>query len=87
MIFRISALAAAVILAAVSAHAEPVKAFQTEAAAKRHCPKDEVVYGENKSGGIYHLKGSRYYGHLKDGKYVCRREADAGGWRAATNNQ
>ena len=70
-----------------SALAAPIPAFPTEAAAQAHCPNDQVVYGENKSGGVYHLKGTRYYGHLKDGVYVCRKEADDGGWRPAANNQ
>ena len=67
--------------------AAPIPGFDTEAAAQRHCPNDVVVYGENKSGGVYHLKGTRYYGHLKDGAFVCKKEADDGGWRPAANNQ
>jgi hypothetical protein len=77
----------AVAFAASSASADPIPAFSTEAAAQKHCPKDQVVYGENKSGGVYHFKGNRYYGNLKNGTYVCRSEADAGGWRPAANNQ
>jgi len=83
-------LCAATLITFVSmslAQADPIPAFNTEAAAKKHCPGDQVVYGENKSGGVYHLKGTRYYGHLKEGVYVCRKEADDGGWRPAANNQ
>lgn len=81
----VAAVIAALTLA--SARAAPIAAYSTEKAAQKHCPGDEVVYGENKSDGVYHLKGERYYGHLKSGKYVCRKEADAGGWRASKNNQ
>ena len=60
--------------------------FDTEAAAQRHCPKDEVVW-LNTASGVYHEKGMRWYGNTKHGAYVCRREADAAGDRDTRNGQ
>lgn len=72
---------------ATAAYAAGIPAFPTPQEAQQHCPQDVVVYGENKSGGVYHLPGSRFYGHLKNGMFMCKAEADAGGWHAAANNQ
>lgn len=60
--------------------------FSTEAAAQKHCPKDEVVW-LNTASGIYHEKGMRWYGNTKHGAYVCRKEADAAGDRDTRNGQ
>jgi len=60
--------------------------FVTEAAAQKHCPKDEVVW-LNTSSGVYHEKGMRWYGNTKHGAYVCRKEADAAGDRDTRNGQ
>jgi hypothetical protein len=60
--------------------------FPTEAAAQRHCPRDEVVW-LNVPSGIYHEKGMRWYGRTKYGAYVCRKEADAAGDRDTRNGQ
>src|SRR5260370_35401444 len=54
--------------------------FDTEVAAQRHCPSDVVVWLNTKT-GIYHEKGMRWYGRTKEGAYVCRREANAAGYR------
>lgn len=60
--------------------------FDTESAAQKHCPRDEVVW-LNIPSGIYHEKGMRWYGRTKHGTYVCRREADAAGDRDTRNGQ
>ena len=60
--------------------------FQTESAAQAHCPSDEVVW-LNADSGIYHEKGMRWYGHTRYGSYVCRKEADAAGYRDTRNAQ
>jgi hypothetical protein len=60
--------------------------FATESAAQAHCPKDEVVW-LNTPSGIYHEKGTRWYGRTKHGAYVCRNEADAAGDRNTRNGQ
>ena len=60
--------------------------FATEAAAQAHCPKDVVVW-LNLPSGIYHEKGMRWYGKTKHGAYVCKKEADAAGYRDTRNGQ
>ena len=60
--------------------------FQSESAAQRHCPSDEVVW-LNTNSGIYHERGMRWYGNTKAGAYVCRREANAAGDRDTRNGQ
>ena len=58
--------------------------FATESQAQAHCPSDEVVW-LNLPSGIYHIRGSRWYGATKSGAYVCRAEADKAGYRASKN--
>lgn len=53
--------------------------FTTESKAHQHCPKDAVVYSTGHD-GVYFLKGDPQYGHIKNAWYVCRKEADRGGW-------
>ena len=60
--------------------------FATEDAAQKHCLHDTVVW-LNTSSGIYHLKGERWYGRTKHGAYVCKKEADAAGYRETENGQ
>lgn len=64
----------------------PVAMFPTEAAAQKHCPKDEVVW-LNIPTGVYHEKGMRWYARTKRGAYVCRKEADVAGDRDTRNGQ
>ena len=69
------------------ANAAPtVHAYKVEANAQKHCPNDTIVYGAP-ANRIYHMKGARYYGNMKDGRFVCQGEADAGGWHMAPNGQ
>lgn len=63
-----------------------VPTFDTEAAAQAHCPADQVVWLNTRT-GIYHEKGMRWYGRTKHGAYVCRKEADAAGYRDTRNGQ
>jgi hypothetical protein len=60
--------------------------FTTEREAQRHCP-DETVVWLNLPTGVYHLKGTRWYGNTKHGVYVCEKEADQAGDRASKNGQ
>ena len=60
--------------------------FDTEEAAQKHCPADTVVW-LNTNSGVYHLKGERWYGRTKYGAYVCKKEADAAGYRETRNGQ
>ena len=70
---------AALALGATTAHAAGIKEYKTEAAARKHCPRDEIVYGTRKD-RTYHRKDWEKYGKVKGGRYVCVGEADKGGW-------
>ena len=63
-----------------------VAMFDSEAAAQRHCPSDQVVWLNTRT-GIYHEKGMRWYGRTREGAYVCRKDADAAGYRDTRNGQ
>lgn len=82
----LGAATAAVVLVAANAQAASVKGYKTEAGAQKHCPTDTVVWA-NTSSAVYHMKGTRWYGKTKDGRYVCLGEASGAGWHQATNNQ
>src|SRR5690242_18156117 len=69
----------ALAFATAGANAAGMKEFKTEAAARKHCPRDEVVYGTHKE-RTYHRKDSEIYGHVKGGRYVCAAEAEKHGW-------
>lgn len=87
---RAMALIIAAAAAAAGAGSGPASAaikhtvhrYGTEAKAQKHCPKDAVVYGLRKD-GRYYEKGDGHYGHIKNAVYVCRHEADRGGWHPA----
>jgi len=64
----------------------PAGEYNTEAEAKSHCPSDLVVWTNTKS-RIYHFTGTRDYGHTKEGAYMCRKDADSAGFRAAKNEK
>jgi hypothetical protein len=84
------ALAAALsaIVGTTAADAAPIKAYKTEAGAQKHCPGDEIVWANSASTvGAFHLRGSKYFEATKSGAFVCRAEAEAGGWHAAANGQ
>jgi hypothetical protein len=77
----ILALAIAVAAVSGSAFARELKEFPTEEKAQKHCPKDTVVWSEFRGGGYFHAKGSPRYGKGEDGGYLCRKEAEAEGWK------
>jgi hypothetical protein len=60
--------------------------YTTELAARARCPSDTVVWANTPS-RIYHLSGTRYYGHTRKGAYMCETDARAAGYRAAKNRQ
>jgi hypothetical protein len=66
-------------LATAAPAAARVHRFKTEAAAQKHCPKDEIVWGSSR--GTYYPKESSLYGKSRGGAYVCAREAYGAGWR------
>ena len=65
---------------------QQIAMFDTEQAAQAHCPSDTVVW-LNTNSGIYHEKGMRWYGRTRHGAYVCKKEADAAGYRDTRNGQ
>jgi hypothetical protein len=66
--------------------ATPTGEFKEEADAKKHCPSDVVVWA-NTSSKIYHYAGASDYGKTKQGAYMCQKESDSGGFRAARDEK
>lgn len=58
--------------------------FQTEQAAKKHCPSDVVVW-LNLHTGRYHYKGQKWYSQTKMGAFVCKQEVLNEGDRVTRN--
>lgn len=50
------------------------------------CPGDQVVWVNTRS-HIYHFPGQTWFGHTKEGKYLCRHAADQEGDRPTHNGQ
>jgi hypothetical protein len=53
---------------------------------QRNCPSDMVVW-VNPETKVYHFSGSRFFGHTKQGSYMCRAESERAGFRAAKNEK
>jgi hypothetical protein len=49
--------------------------FKTEADAKSHCPTGTVVW-MNLGSHVYHMSGTKDYGHTKRGAFMCQDDAD-----------
>lgn len=60
--------------------------FDTEAAARQHCPQDIVVW-LNTDSGVFHFPGERWYGRTDQGGYICEQDALNDGDRATRNGQ
>jgi hypothetical protein len=60
--------------------------FTSEAQAKTHCPGDTVVW-VNLQSHIYHFQNSRNFGKTKSGAFMCEKDADSAGNRAAKNEK
>lgn len=58
--------------------------YTMQKTAQQHCPNDEVVWLNTKT-GIWHVQGARWYGATKQGAYVCKKEAAAAGDRESLN--
>lgn len=43
------------------------------------CPANDPVVWLNTDSNVFHLKGDRYFGHTKSGKYACESQAAAAG--------
>ena len=60
--------------------------FAGESEARRHCPGDQVVWANTQS-RIYHYAGAKNYGNTKAGAYMCQRDSERAGYRAAKNEK
>ncbi len=60
--------------------------FTIEAQAKSRCPTDTVVWA-NLESKIYHFSGHKDYGNTKEGAYMCEKDAQGQGIRAAKNEK
>jgi hypothetical protein len=59
--------------------------YPTEAEAKTHCGSQSVVWMNTKS-HVYHMAGTKTYGHTKQGAYMCQADAAKAG-RPAKNEK
>jgi hypothetical protein len=50
------------------------------------CASDPIVWVNTKT-GVYHFPGMTWYGHTKEGKYICKADADREGDRPTLNGQ
>lgn len=50
------------------------------------CSNDVTVW-VNLRNGIYHLPDSRWFGKTREGRYICKQEADSLGYRPAQNRR
>jgi hypothetical protein len=62
------------------------KQYALESQAKASCPSATVVWA-NLDSKIYHFVGHSDYGRTKRGAYMCEKDADAQGMRAAKNEK
>ena len=51
------------------------------------CQNHEPIVWVNTRSGVYHFPGQTWYGRTNDGKYLCKHDADAHGYRATKNGQ
>jgi hypothetical protein len=54
--------------------------FQSEDAAKQACGTDVVVWVNTSGSRAWHVSGDRYYGHTKQGAYMCQQAAQQAGY-------
>ena len=68
----------------VAACAPRLQGYGSELAATQGCKGDQVVWvNTERSSGIYHLRGSRYYANTSYGVFACRSEAEKFGYQRA----
>ena len=70
----------------LSAAARNTYAPDTLPSAAATCHLGMVVWVNTRS-GIYEMPGMTWFGHTRDGRYMCRRDADRAGFRATRNGQ
>ncbi len=66
--------------AALAASSAPAFA-QAAGGAMPSCPANDPVVWLNTSSNVYHVKGDKYFGNTKAGKYLCQSQATAAGGR------
>jgi hypothetical protein len=86
LLARYARLAAFAVLLMFALPAIALPTFDSETAARGHCPTDTVVWLNTKS-GVFHYKGQRWYGRTKQGSFVCKAEAEKDHDRASRNGQ
>ncbi len=59
---------------------------ESDVPAASTCPADTVVWANTRS-GVYHMPGMTWFGHTREGKFMCRKDADRAGYRATKNGQ
>ena len=77
---------APVAAAPASGKPEGANQFAAESQAKAHCPSGLVIWA-NLDSKIYHFAGNKDYGHTKQGAYMCEKDAETQGMRAAKNEK
>lgn len=84
-LFAVAALSP-ILLGTPAAVATPrlleVEHFQFEQQAQQHCPDDVIVWAIVHL-GVYNSSAERWYGQTNDGSFVCRKDAEAAGYRAS----
>jgi hypothetical protein len=78
--------AATTAAAPASGKPEGANQFVAENQARSHCPSELVVWA-NLDSKIYHFSGYSDYGTTKQGAYMCEKDAEAQGMRAAKNEK
>lgn len=78
---QLVAVAAALFVATC---APRLQGYRSEAAAAQGCKGDQVVWvNTERSSGVYHLRGSRFYANTSYGVFSCRSDAEKFGYHAS----
>src|SRR5271165_4930046 len=72
-------LTIAALIAAFFASGLAASAQSTPKPATPVCAAGDPVVWLNTSSNVYHMQGTKYYGNTKQGKYLCKSQADAAG--------
>ncbi len=64
----------------------PAAMFTNAQDAQQHCSNDSVVW-LNLPTGIFHFRGSRWYGATRHGAFVCEKEAVMAGDRRSHHGE
>ena len=67
------------LLAAIIASGAGASAQSTPKPALPACAAGDPVVWLNTSSNVYHMQGTKYYGNTKQGKYLCKSQAERAG--------